>query len=127
MYIEENEKIPRFADINIFDVNFCVDDEKAGLNGDFLIDTTDELIDITNQIRKEKGYVDLVSEKIDNEVYYTFYLCFNADKKEVQIKAICNGAEKDDYEEYELPLTKDEERILLYKIIKELINEEINQ
>ena len=55
---------------------------------------TDELIDITNEIRKKHGYTDLVGIEYENEVYYNFYLMFDTEKKTIGIQAICNYGEK---------------------------------
>ena len=53
--------------------------------GDIVLCSTDELIDITNKIRLEQGNTDLVGLDYDNEVYYNFYLMFDTRKKSVSI------------------------------------------
>lgn len=78
---------------------------------------TEELIEITNTIREEKGYADLVSTKLDNDVYYNFYLCFNAQQKTVEIQATCNHGAEDDYASYELPMTQEEKVNIMYQLI----------
>lgn len=55
---------------------------------------TDELINLTNEIRKKQGNTDLVGIEYDNEVYYNFYLMFDTEKKSISIQAVCNYGEK---------------------------------
>lgn len=86
--------------------------------GHIVLDSTDELIDLTNQIRKEQGNYDLVRIDYDNDVYYNFYLAFNTTKKEISIQAICNYGEKDDEVWYQLPMTKEEERHIMFLLIE---------
>ena len=85
--------------------------------------STDELIEAANNIRREKGYNDLVSAENDNEVYYNFYLQFTPDSKQLELIATCNNGEKDDRATYSLPVTPKEKEILLFKTIKALLNE----
>ena len=72
----------------------------------------------------EQGNTDIVSIDNDNEVYYTFYLYFDADKKEIKLQAECNHGEKDDYVWYELPLSVEEKEMLMFMVIKHFIEEE---
>lgn len=83
----------KYQNLSISDVDLDLGDGAA--NGVFVISPTDELIDATNKIRKGKGYTDMAS-KDNSGVYYTFYLYFNADKKEIKLQAECNYGEKDD-------------------------------
>lgn len=88
--------------------------------GNIVLCTTDELISITNEIRKNKGYTDLVGTKYKNDVYYNFYLLFNTKKKSIKIEAVCNYGEKDDKACYELPITKEEKENIMWKLINML-------
>ena len=94
------------------------------LDGTYSVPATDELIEITNNIRKRKGNTDLVTVNDDNDVYYNFYLYFDVEKnKEIKLHAVCNYGEKDDNVWYEISLFPEEKEMLMFKIIKELVNE----
>ena len=110
----------RYQNLKFEDIDFDTD------NISLMIKATDELIKITNNIRKEKGYTDLVAWNDDNEVYYNFYLaCYPATKKTC-IYAICNHGEFDDFGSYDLPMTKEEKEDVLFQLIAELIMQEQN-
>ena len=94
--------------------------------GNIILVATDELIDITNKIRKQQGNTDLVGIEYENDVYYNFYLMFNTDKKTVSIQAVCNYGEKDDEVYYELPMTKEEKLNVIWKLINMLATEIYN-
>ena len=83
----------------------------------------DELIDITNKIRARQGNTDLVGIEYENDVYYTHYLHFNADKKEIKLWAEVAHGEKDDYVCYEIDLFPEEKEMLMWKVIRELLVE----
>ena len=89
----------------------------------FDVVTTDELIDAVEKQRREKGYTDSVYD--DNEVYYNLYLQIDFSKKSLSLFAICNHGEHDDYAEYKLPLTGEEERMLLFNAIETLMDEQL--
>ena len=91
--------------------------------GNIVLCTTDELIDITNQIRLEQGNTDLVGVDYDNEVYYNFYLMFDTRKKTVSIQAVSNYGEKDDEVYYELPMTDEEKVNVMFQLIEMLAKE----
>lgn len=91
--------------------------------GDIVLFGTDELIDITNEIRKEQGNTDLVGVDYDNEVYYNFYLMFDTCKKKISIQAVCNYGEKDDEIYYELPMTEEEKINVMFQLIEMLAKE----
>lgn len=112
----ENIKVD-VADVSFLDFS---DGESAG---NIILCATDELIDITNNIRKECGYTDLVEVDCDNDVYYNFYLMFDTNRKEVSIQAVCNNGEKDDYVWYKLPMTIEEEKNVTFTLIKCLARE----
>lgn len=94
--------------------------------GDIVLIATDELIDLTNKIRKEQGNTDLVGIEYDNEVYYNFYLMFNTEKKSISIRAVCNYGEKDDEVYYELLMTDEEKENLKWRLINMLATEIYN-
>lgn len=87
----------------------------------FDVVTTDELIDAVEKQRKEKGYTDSVYD--DNEVYYNLYLQIDFSKKSLSLFAICNHGEHDDYAEYQLSLTDEEERLILFNAVETIMNE----
>lgn len=91
--------------------------------GNIVLFGTDELIDITNDIRKQQGNTDLVGVDYDNEVYYNFYLMFDTCKKNISIQAVCNYGEKDDEVYYELPMTEEEKVNVMYQLIEMLARE----
>lgn len=102
---------------NIVLEELAIDDDNAG---NFIVPATDELIKLINRSRRRSGFTDLVGSEYENDVYYNFYLIFDTDKREVKLQAVCNHGEKDDYMEYGIELFPEEERMLLFKIIKEL-------
>lgn len=93
-----------------------MDDGNGKISFDVLI--TDSLIEEMEKLRKEAGNTDFVTQ--DNEVYYNFYLEIDICKKIIQLTGVCNHGEKDDYQEYILPLTDKEQKDLLFLAIKEL-------
>lgn len=94
--------------------------------GNLLLVATDELIAITNDIRKKLGYTDLVVADYDNEVYYSFLLTFNTTEKTIGIQAECNHGEKDDFVCYELPMNPKEKVHVMFKLIEALAREIYN-
>lgn len=91
--------------------------------GNIVLCSTDELIGITNSIRKEQGNMDLVGVDYDNEVYYNFYLMFHTRKNKISIQAVCNYGEKDDEVYYELPMTEEEKVNVIFQLIEMLARE----
>lgn len=92
-------------------------------DGNYCVPATDELIDITNAIRARQGNKDLVSVDCDNDVYYTYYLYFNADKKEIALQAEVAHGEKDDFVWYTIDLLPEEKEMLIWKVMRELLVE----
>lgn len=90
----------------------------------FDVETTDGLVDAVEKQRKEKGYTDSVYD--DNEVYYNLYLQIDFYKKSLNLFAVCNHGEHDDYAEYKLPLTDEEERMILFDAIETLMDEQLD-
>ena len=91
--------------------------------GNVVLIPIEELVTITNTIRKEQGNTDLVGSEYDNEVYYNFYLMFNALTRTIRIQAVCNYGEKDDEVWYQLPMTQEEERNTMFTLLRCFIKE----
>ena len=111
----------RFVDIELesLDTNLG----NGEYDGNYCVPATDELVEITNKIRQRQGNTDLVGVDYDNDVYYSHYLYFNADKKEVTLQAQVNYGEKDDDVWYIIDLLPEEKEMLLWKVVKELLVE----
>lgn len=111
----------RFIDIELesLDTNLG----NGEYDGNYCIPATDELIEITNKIRERQGNTDLVGVEYDNDVYYTYYLYFNADKKEITLQTEVAHGEKDDYVWYKIELLPEEKEMLMWKVIRELLAE----
>jgi len=92
-------------------------------DGNYVVPATDELIDITNKIRKRQGNTDLVEVNCENDVYYTFYLIFNTDSKEISLQAEVAHGEKDDFVWYTIDLFPEEKEMLLWKVTRGLLVE----
>ena len=105
----------RFLDIELEDLD--LNDE---FSGSFYIPSTDELIDLTDNIRKRLGYTDLVGSGDDNDVYYNFYLIFDTLKEKVKLQASCNHGKEDDWLSYDIQLFPEEEKMLTFKVIEAL-------
>ena len=56
-------------------------------------------------------------------MYYTHYLIFNVDKKEVTLQAEVSHGEKDDFVWYTIELLPEEKEMLLWKVVKGLLVE----
>lgn len=109
----------RFKDIKLE----CLDTDMGDGNceGNYIVPATDELIDAVNKIRERQGNTDLVGEGFENDVYYTYYLHFNADKQEIDLQASVAYGEKDDYVWYVIDLFPEEKQMLLWKVIGQLL------
>ena len=108
----------RFTNIQLEDLD--LDYENTGT---FYIPATDELVELTNNIRERQGNTDLVGVKYDNDVYYNFYLMFDVPKQEIKLQASSNLSEKDDWVMYDIQLFPEEERMLMFKVIEALVKE----
>lgn len=113
----------RFVDIKLESFDYLGDYDYQ-----FNIPSTDELVETLNNIRKRNGNTDLITvESItddpENEVTYDFFLNFNTEKQEIKIWAICYNTEKDDDFWYCIPLFPNEETMLLFKVIEQLVKE----
>jgi len=109
----------RFTNIKLEDLELDLEN-----NGNFYIPATDELVEIVDKIRKRQGYTDLVFGPVEeNDVYYNFYLTFDATNQEIGIEAICHHGQEDDYASYYIPLFPKEEKMLMFKVIGALVQE----
>ena len=108
----------RFTNIKLEDLELDCDN-----TGNFYVPATDELVEIVDKIRAREGYTDLVFGLEDNDVYYNFYLTFDAPNQEIGIQAICHHGEEDDYAPYCIPLFLEEEKMLMFKVIGALVQE----
>lgn len=112
----------RFEDITLEDIDIIELGEKE-YEANYLVPATDELIEITNKIRARQGNTDLAGINYDNDVYYTYYLIFNTDKKEISLQAEVAHGEKDDFVWYIIDLFPEEKEILMWKVIRKLLTE----
>ena len=108
----------RFEDIELQELDINEED-----GGNFEVIATDELIDLLNEMRARDGNTDLVGVKYDNEVWYNFYLVFRTNKKEIILFGTANNSEEDDWCTYYIDLTPEEEKMLMFKVIDELVKE----
>lgn len=109
----------RFENIKLESLD--IDLGNGANEGNYVIPATDELIEITNKIRKRQGNTDLVGVDYENDVYYTHYLYFNTDKKEISLQASVSYGEKDDYVWYTIELLPEEKEMLMWKVIEDLL------
>ena len=112
----------RFKNLKPSKSNDCLIFNNDAMTGSFELEATDELIEITNDIRKSKGYTDLVKANNNNDVYYNFHLIFDMNIDYISIQAVCNHGERDDYYEYEIPITQTEKELVFIKMTKWLLN-----
>lgn len=94
--------------------------------GNIVLVTTDELVNITNDIRQKMGHTDLVGVEYENEVYYDFYLMFDNKEQKIRLEAECNYGEKDDKTFYELPMSKKEKISVMWQLNQMLAEEIFN-
>ena len=107
----------RFNDVKFDDIDTNIDGKHDCV---FNILSSDELVDVTNEIRAKQGYDNFVGVEYDNfeELYYNFYLYINADEMKIRMDVqVYDEKEPDDYW-HNIELTPEEERMLLWKAIK---------
>ena len=80
------------------------------------------LVEALDEIRRKLNYKDMAND-MDNEVWYGFYLQANLQTKTMKVYGICNNGKEDDYEEY-LISTTTEENSYLFEYAKQLIIQE---
>ncbi len=107
------------------DLNFEMVDKEfiEHPQGCIVLECSNELVDITNNLRKKSGNTDLVGSKWHNEVYYDFYLDYNLEEKTVTLQAKCNYGKRDNEEYYTLPMTKEEEKHITFLLIGYLVDQ----
>ena len=108
----------RFTNIRLEELDLDYDN-----SGSYIVPATDELIELTNNIRKRQGNTDLVGVEYDNDVYYNFYLMFDVPNQAIKLEASSNLSEKDDWVMYDIQLFPEEERMLMFKVIGALVQE----
>ena len=104
----------RFENIYVHDISY-VDMPDERFIGTFIVDPTDELIEIVDMIRQEKGYKDM--SYMENDVYYNFYLDLDPKNMKIELYAACQHGIEDDELVYHIELNAIEEISLLYKVI----------
>lgn len=92
----------------------------------FLTSDEPDLINCLNNIRRSRGFIDTICEDADNEVYYDFYLEVNYRNHNVTMTGICKNAEKDDYADYDIPLSDADKKILLWKSFEAVCKEAVS-
>lgn len=97
----------RFSDIK--PTEFMVNDDGSG---DFILETTGELMNLANSIRRKAGMTDIVTAEADNGVWYNFYLVIDVKKQTGEIWFTSNNSEKDDWKEYRIPVSDTERKAL---------------
>lgn len=96
-------------------------DNDEAPEGNYEIESDDDLIEMLNNIRIQNGFTDIFER--DNDIYYNFYLVFNPGKEDIHIEGVCNYGEKDDYGVYTIPLTEEQKTDLMWMVIRELLRE----
>ena len=80
---------------------------------DFEVEATDELIEIVNNIRKEKGYT-------DNGTYYGFCMFYYPADKILNFTAYCEP----ECDTYDMPMTNEETLNILFRLFWEIRKQE---
>ena len=83
---------------------------------------TDELLDIADKIREEKGFMD-ASTNPNNDVWYNFYLDVDVVKQAVTMWFQCNNGEKDDYAQYDIEISEAEREQFIWKAFRQFAKE----
>ena len=118
----------RFEDVELRDFDeYDYMDGVGTKRGAFRCYETDEQYDIANKIRANEGYTDLATddENDSEDLFYSFYLSYDIETKEVDMWFIVHNGEKDDgdiYYDY-ITLSLEEKELLMFKIIKRLIDD----
>ena len=83
---------------------------------------TDELISVVDKVRELNGCKDMATEK-DNDVWYNFWLDVDVEKETLDLWASCNNGEKDHYAQYDIWLSENEKKMLLWKAFRQFTKE----
>lgn len=113
----------RFEDVKLENLDFTYGNPTQG---SFEVVATNELVEIFNRERERQGNYDLVEVENDNDVYYNFYLIFDANtagQGHIKLYCVCNNGEKDDKAWYETRLLPEEEEMLAFKAIQQMAEE----
>ena len=83
---------------------------------------TDELLDIADKIREEKGFTDAATNP-ENDVWYNYYLDVNVVNETVTMWFTCNNGENDDYANYDIELSEKEKEHFIWKAFRQYAKE----
>lgn len=103
--------------------------DSVGRIGNFEVGSTNELVQIANTIRSRCGYTDLVTVnnyikvRFNYEVYYNFYFTINFTDFSCSLIFVCHNGKEDDYKEYTINLSKQQETSFLIKAMRNLYSE----
>lgn len=79
---------------------------------------TKDLYDKCDQVRRLMGMTDFPEES--NILYYDIYVIVNTEKESISLRFNVNNSMEDDFKWYSIPLTNEQENMLLWKVIHEL-------
>jgi len=79
---------------------------------------TKDLYDKCDQVRRLMGMTDFPEES--NILYYNIYVIVNTEKESISLRFNINNSMEDDLKWYSIPLTIEQENMLLWKVIYEL-------
>lgn len=105
-----------FDNIHMYDLYMQTETEF-----NFIVDGTDELIELMDLVRKRAGMTDLFSK--ENDISYNFYFQCDLDNNSFELVGVCNYGEKDDWREYILQTTIEDKQKLMLEMIKALVKE----
>lgn len=88
----------------------------------FEIQSTDELVDLADEIRELNGCTDRASSN-DNDVWYNFTLNVNVVQEKVILWFTCNNGDKDDYANYDIEITDEEKIKFVWKAFRQFAKE----
>lgn len=79
---------------------------------------TKDLYDECDRVRRLKGMTDFPEES--NILYYNIYVTVNTERESISLRFNVNNSMEDDFEWYDIPLTNEQQHMLLWKVIYEL-------
>jgi len=89
----------------------------SNTNGDCQIYSSDELINLADNIRKANGRKYTIAD-CDGEMYYNFYLDYDTEKRKLDLKFTVIGGDEDNEEIYSIVLTKEDKKEMMWELIK---------
>lgn len=106
----------KLNDLHFTDIE--IDETGSLVSGSCQLEGSEILIDKIETLRKAKGMTDFVSDN-NNDIWYNFYLSFHIDDKcRLNLYGTCNNTEKDDWDTYQLTMTKEEKNIMTKALLK---------